>query len=395
MCFLKSNFWNETGGYISANINANQVNRTQINVDPLLGAMHVFDINANCDAAGKSESSSYTCLYFWTDILEALQPCNSQILATHKAVVDVFRNLYPINNNATAPNAVLVGRYPEDTYYAGNPWYITTYACAETLYDAVAQMNKAGTHTIDNYSLPFFQDLYPDAALGKISGDELVNITSAMTTYADNFVNLTLQYISANGSISEQINKTTGEQTSAAALTWSFASFVTAMQRRSGQHPPSWGANTTFANTYCHTCSPSTTNSTFTYTPAIAAGAPQPPEPYNPGTSSCLTEILFLVNVSTSNGQNVFIKGNTSVLGDTAAAPILPLRTNNITAGSPTWFVDLWFPAAQVVEYQYVLQNGSSGWLYENSTRLVSAPACGGARLEVRAGNVTDGFVGS
>lgn len=100
LCFLQQNFWNETGGYITADVNVNQVSRSGINADPLLGAMHAFDINATCDAG-------------------AYQPCNSKMLATHKVYVDAFRDLYPINENATAPAAVAVGRYPEDTYYTG------------------------------------------------------------------------------------------------------------------------------------------------------------------------------------------------------------------------------------------------------------------------------------
>ena len=51
LCFLQSNYWNETGGYITADINPN-VNRTGINVSPLLASIHVFDINATCDAGG-------------------------------------------------------------------------------------------------------------------------------------------------------------------------------------------------------------------------------------------------------------------------------------------------------------------------------------------------------
>ena len=105
-------------------------------MDPILAVMHAFDINATCDAA-------------------ALQPCNSRTLAIHKVVVDSFRNLYPINENATAPAAVAVGRYPEDVYYDGNPWYITTLAAAEVLYDAVVQLRKNESLTIDETSLDF------------------------------------------------------------------------------------------------------------------------------------------------------------------------------------------------------------------------------------------------
>ena len=116
------------------------------------------------------------------------QPCNSKMLATHKVVVDSFRNLYPLNHNATAPKAVLVGRYQEDVYYGGNPWPICTLGCAEFLYDAAAQFDKAGQIVIDQYSLAFFQDLWPKAQKQTYKGYAVKKITSAMRTYADGFV---------------------------------------------------------------------------------------------------------------------------------------------------------------------------------------------------------------
>ncbi len=147
------------------------------------------------------------------------QPCNSQILATHKVVVDAFRELYAINGNASAPDAVLVGRYPEDTYYGGNPWPLCTLGCAELLYDAAAQFEQAGEISVDRYSLPFFKDLYPRAQEAVYDGDAMMNITQAMRTYADGFVSAVEMYLPQNGSISEQFNRTTGESTSASKLT--------------------------------------------------------------------------------------------------------------------------------------------------------------------------------
>ena len=103
-------------------------------------------------------------------------------------MVDAFRNLYPINDNASAPDAVLIGRYPEDTYYKGGAWPLCTFAAAELLYDAAAQFNEIGTLSIDEDSLAFFQDIYPDTNISDYSGNDLAVITGAMTTYADGFV---------------------------------------------------------------------------------------------------------------------------------------------------------------------------------------------------------------
>jgi glucoamylase len=183
LCFAQNNFWNETGGYITADVNPN-VNRSGVNVSPLLASIHVFDINATCNASGRQDTRSFGPSANRADY----QPCNSQILATHKVVVDAFREIYAINGNKTAPDAVLVGRYPEDSYYGGNPWPLCTLGCAEVLYDAVAQFEKAGEIAIDDTSLAFFQDIYPDAEATTYTGDAMSNITQAMTTYADGFV---------------------------------------------------------------------------------------------------------------------------------------------------------------------------------------------------------------
>ena len=347
LCFLKNNFWNETGNYILANINANQVNRSQINADPILAAMHAFDINATCDAA-------------------AQQPCNSRTLATHKVLVDSFRNLYPINDNATAPAAVAVGRYPEDTYYAGNPWYITTLACAEVLYDAAAQFKANGTLTVDNTSLPFFTDIYSDAKIGNYSDNDMNNYTDAMLNYADGFVSIVEKYTPSNGTLNEQINATTGEPTSAIALTWSYAAFVTMTERRNGKFPPSWGANTTLANNGSDTCPEmSSYNATYSYMPAHSAGAP------NISMPLCMVEVLFVANYSTKPGTNIYIQGR--------LFPQTVLEPGNITAAAPLWHIPIWFNASTTVEYKYVLQNQTAGtFTYENTTRTVDVGECNG-----------------
>ena len=270
LCFMEANYWNTTGGYLTADVNVNNVNRSGINNDPILAAIHTFDATASCDAPG-------------------FQPCNSKVLATHKVFVDTFRNLYPINHNKTT-GGVLVGRYPEDTYFDGNPWYICTLACAEVLYDAVAQISKAGKLVVDSISLPFFKDFYPSAREAVYTGAALKQITGAMRAYGDEFVAAIEQYTPVNGSLSEQINKTTGIPTSAYDLTWSFASFVTMAQRRSGQFPIPWGAmNVTNSTGSCKTGS---YNATGSYQPAKAAGAPTVQE-------MCMTEVIFTVNATT------------------------------------------------------------------------------------------------
>jgi glucoamylase len=118
------------------------------------------------------------------------QPCNSKVLATHKVLVDSFRSIYPINNGTPNGSAVAIGRYPEDTYYNGNPWYLCTLAAAELLYDAVAQFNRSGRLTIDSTNQAFFKGIHPPANLGSHTGSNMQSILNSMAKYADGFVSV-------------------------------------------------------------------------------------------------------------------------------------------------------------------------------------------------------------
>ncbi|KIV78813.1 hypothetical protein PV11_06422 [Exophiala sideris] len=350
LCFLQNNFWNSASGFLTADINTD-IDRSGVNADPILGSIHVFDANASCDAG------SY-------------QPCNSHMLATHKVVVDSFRNLnWPVNANASAGTAILIGRYPEDTYYDGGAWPLCTLALAEMLYDAVAQINRTGTLNVDSTNLGFFRDLSPDVTVGPYTSESMTAILSNVTTYADGFVSAVQAHLPTNGSISEQFDHNTGISTSASKLTWSFASFVTMARRRAGQIPPSWGASSQqgTTNLTAEQCQSSSYDGTGQYTPAVAAGAP------------CLSEVLFTVNATTVYGQEVYVVGNVTQLGgvlNNAASVVVHLSAANYTASRPEWFVDTMLPAGEVVAYEYALLSGGE-WVFDQQVRTVAVSGCG------------------
>ncbi|KAI1616287.1 1, 4-alpha-D-glucan glucohydrolase [Exophiala viscosa] len=350
LCFLQNNFWNAADGFLIADINTD-IDRSGINADPILASIHVFDADASCDAGD-------------------YQPCNSQMLATHKTLVDSFRKLnWPVNQNASTTDAILIGRYPEDVYFDGGAWPLCTLALAEMLYDAVAQINRTGTLNVNDINLGFFRGVSPDVAVGTYTGDAMSAILINVTTYADGFVSAVQAHLPTNGSISEQFDHNTGESTSASKLTWSFASFVTMARRRAGQFPPSWGAGSSqgTTNLTADQCQSSSYDATGQYLPAIAAGAP------------CLSEVLFTINATTTFGQEVYVVGNVTqlggVLGD-AASVVVHLDAANYTASRPEWFVDTMMPAGEVVAYQYVLLTGGE-WVFDSQVRSVVVPGCG------------------
>ncbi|KAL1965696.1 hypothetical protein VTN77DRAFT_5196 [Rasamsonia byssochlamydoides] len=243
LCFQQS-FW--TGSYIDSNINlVHDVSRTGKDANSILASIHVFDPEAACDDS-------------------TFQPCSSTALANHKAVVDSFRGLYSINDSIKTGSAVAIGRYAEDIYYDGNPWYLCTLAVAEQLYDALYQWEKQGSLTITSTSLNFFRDFDPSVNTGTYpsSSSTYSSLTNAIKTYADGFVSIVQKYTPDNGALSEQFSKVNGSQTSAVDLTWSYAAFLTAASRRNGTMGPSWGASQ--ANSVPSSCATTTLKGTYT-----------------------------------------------------------------------------------------------------------------------------------
>jgi len=218
--------------------------------------------------------------------------------------------------------------------------------------------------------LPFFQDLYPAVTVRKYdSGNdnsEFSQIVNAVTAYADSFVAIVEKYTPADGSLSEQFNRDTGVPLSAIDLTWSFASFVTMAQRRSGQYPASWDTrDVTSLPSVC-----AGTSTTGVYAPAIAAGAPN-------STVSCEVSVLFEVNATTYYGENIYLLGNITDLGAWDLSNAQPMNPGNYSQTRPLWYGSVFLPAGQTISYVYVRQeNCNQPYIYESINRTLTVPAC-------------------
>ncbi|KAK8086912.1 Glucoamylase [Apiospora phragmitis] len=366
LCFQQS-FWSSSGNYALANINVNN-GRSGKDTNVFVSTNQGFDPSLGCDAT-------------------TFQPCSDRALASHKVVVDSFRSIYSINSGFGKGQAVAVGRYPEDTYYNGNPWYLHTLGAAEQLYNALYVWKSQGSITVTSTSLPFFQDLSSSVSTGTYASDTPTYMTLYNTAmvYADGFVDNVAKYVGANGALAEQYDRNSGSPLSARDLTWSYASVLTAAARRAGVVPLGWAETNVAATSVPGSCYATSANGAYTAAPTSPFPASQTPgngEPVPstaptstrttgtaaPTTTSCAQATSVAVSFNerkvTSFGQTVKIVGNIPALGSWDTSKAVALSTSQYTSNNPVWSVSITLAAGQALQYKYIVVNtdGSVTW---------------------------------
>ncbi|KAI1794915.1 glucoamylase [Ganoderma leucocontextum] len=326
LCFLQS-YWNSGSGYVTANTGGGRSGR---DANTVLTSIHTFDVEAGCDAV-------------------TFQPCSDKALSNLKVYVDAFRSIYGVNSGIASNAAVATGRYPEDSYYNGNPWYLAVFAVAEQLYDALITWDKLGALNVTSTSLALFQQFDSSVTAGTYdsSSSTYSTLTSAIKTFADGFLEVNSKYTPSNGGLSEQFDKSSGSQLSASDLTWSYAAALTAFSARSGKTYASWGAAGLTLPTTCGGNSG--------------------------GGGGSTVSVTFNVQATTVFGENIYITGSVDALQDWSPDNALILSAANY----PIWSITVSLPASTVVQYKYIRKyNGQVTW-ESDPNDSITTPASG------------------
>ncbi|KAK0553425.1 hypothetical protein OC846_001300 [Tilletia horrida] len=220
-------FWSSSLNRVQAYQNTpSGFNRNGLDCSVLLGSLHGWIQNST--ASGVSSA--------------LFGPGSDRILATHRQYVDSFRGLYPINNNAAAPAAVGVGRYPSDIYDGvstsqGNPWFLCTTTAAEILYNAQNLFASQGGLTVSSTNQNFFSQFQSGVSTGSYGAGSKTysTLVQGMKNQADGFMSIVNQHAAANGSLAEEFSRYNGYEVGARDLTWSYAAFLSADAARSGR----------------------------------------------------------------------------------------------------------------------------------------------------------------
>ena len=147
--------------------------------------------------------------------------------ATLAALEDVFDAEYPVNQKRPAHEGPAIGRYAKDAYYGGNPWYLATLAAAEFYFRLAIALLSGAEMAVVKDNARFREHLV--AADGAQRSQVFV---AAALQRGDTFIRTVQAFTPASGDLSEQFDRTTGAQTSAKHLAWSYAAFITAAASR-------------------------------------------------------------------------------------------------------------------------------------------------------------------
>ncbi|MGZ3702422.1 MAG: glycoside hydrolase family 15 protein [Bdellovibrionota bacterium] len=166
---------------------------------------------------------------------------SDRLLATAHALETSFAAAYRLNQGAAG--AVAIGRFTDDVYYGGNPWYLTTAAFAELHYEVARAVTERGI-TVTRNNWAFLSSALPSKERLKI-GEHVAGsselgqaLAKALMLKGDGFLGLIRKYAGSQGELAEQFDRDAGVPASALDLTWSYASFLSAARARSALTAP-------------------------------------------------------------------------------------------------------------------------------------------------------------
>jgi glucoamylase len=150
-----------------------------------------------------------------------------KVQATLTALEELFEAEYAINRDRPAGRGPAIGRYATDAYYSGGAYFFATLAAAE-FYFRLATALLSGAEMADTEENARFRQ-----RLGAAAGPGASPAPAADAIRRGDAIMRTVRaFTPATGDLSEQFDRTTGAQTSAKHLTWSYAAFITAAASR-------------------------------------------------------------------------------------------------------------------------------------------------------------------
>ncbi|GAA5821881.1 hypothetical protein JCM11251_004759 [Rhodosporidiobolus azoricus] len=339
--------------------------RSNINVE---NGVKRSGVDANSVLATLLSSTSLSCAS------RLHTPCSPTSLSSLSHFLRSFSGIYPINPSPS-PFPTLVplatGRYPEDTYFGGNPWYLTTLAAAEQLYRAIEVWERKGEIEVEVGEKEFWDGIVGREVMEgtyKRGNEDYERMVKEVWKLVDGLLQVLQRYTPADGRMDEQFDKETGDPRSARDLTWSYIAFLTATKARSSALSARKG-----------TSSP-TAPFAYLEEPEWSMLECSSGERYN-GTM----EVWFEVEVRTEWGESILLTGSSPSFGSWSTAPALaiPLSADDYTDEKPIWKTrgGVEVEGRRGVEYKFIKSKQDGTAIWEGGANRIMYTSSAGDRI--------------
>jgi glucoamylase len=156
---------------------------------------------------------------------------DNRILRTVDKLVSTFKDIYPINNNFAG---VGIGRYAEDTYFGGQPWFLLTAGLSEYYYELASRINKMDVLKIHANNWSFYnKTVGVNVATQNITNKNVIKlIVNKLIQLGDENLERIKIHSGSKLQLDEQFGRHSGYMTGAPHLTWSYGAFITAINAR-------------------------------------------------------------------------------------------------------------------------------------------------------------------
>lgn len=163
---------------------------------------------------------------------------DDRVHATVQKLEELFRTTFPINQNTQL--GLAYGRYLNDHYFGGNPWFLITAYYAQFYYRLAGALAAGADLQVTENNLNFVRDLLkknsPHVELEPgtfAKGDPIHELFMASCVKkADRILDRIRFHTPEDGQLYEQFDKLSGKPVSSRGIGWSHSSLISALLER-------------------------------------------------------------------------------------------------------------------------------------------------------------------
>ncbi len=180
----------------------------------------------------------------WDSNDDFLNLTHPAVMGTVLALEDAFAPLYEVNRawRAAGHAGMGWGRFPEDANdgvgsTGGNPWPLTTLWAAQYCYRLAEKLATGGPFPIIDQRQADYLNRLTDQEIAHVEGQitpqqMLTDLLPALRRRGDAYLQFVLAHQPEDGSITEQINRDTGQPQGARDLTWAMSELLNTLTMR-------------------------------------------------------------------------------------------------------------------------------------------------------------------